>query len=278
MDISRFKEIIKNFSSKKMLVIGDLMLDSYIWGKAERISPEAPVPVIKVDRSNYTPGGAANVALNLNSLLSTSQIVGVVGSDPDGTILTDLLTKEGINSEGIVNDSGRHTTVKTRVIAHGQQVVRVDREFDESVDETVQQEIMKQVARFLPESDGVILSDYNKGVLTVRIIQNILDEAHKHKIPVYVDPKKENFFYYKGVRLFKPNFNEFISGVESNEGEKNIEELWQLLKDKRKGVALFALRHGDYARLALNIKDIRAQLGEYVVILKQYKEYYEGDK
>jgi len=225
MDISRFKEIIKNFSSKKMLVIGDLMLDSYIWGKAERISPEAPVPVIKVDRSNYTPGGAANVALNLNSLLSTSQIVGVVGSDPDGTILTDLLTKEGINSEGIVNDSGRHTTVKTRVIAHGQQVVRVDREFDESVDETVQQEIMKQVARFLPESDGVILSDYNKGVLTVRIIQNILDEAHKHKIPVYVDPKKENFFYYKGVRLFKPNFNEFISGVESNEGEKNIEEL-----------------------------------------------------
>ena len=135
MDTARFKDIIQNFSSKRILVIGDLMLDSYIWGKAERISPEAPVPVIKVDRSNYTPGGAANVALNLNSLSSNSQIIGVVGSDPDGTLLAELLAQEGISSEGIVIDSGRHTTVKTRVIAHSQQVVRVDREFDEPIDE-----------------------------------------------------------------------------------------------------------------------------------------------
>ena len=104
MDTARFKDIIQNFSSKRILVIGDLMLDSYIWGKAERISPEAPVPVIKVDRSNHTPGGAANVALNLNSLSSNSQIIGVVGSDPDATLLAELLAKEGISSEGIVFD------------------------------------------------------------------------------------------------------------------------------------------------------------------------------
>ncbi len=224
MDTARFKDIIQNFSSKRILVIGDLMLDSYIWGKAERISPEAPVPVIKVDRSNHTPGGAANVALNLNSLSSNSQIIGVVGSDPDATLLAELLAKEGISSEGIVIDSGRHTTVKTRVIAHSQQVVRVDREFDEPIDETVQKELMEQVARFLPECDGVILSDYNKGVITVRLIQNILDAATKNKVPVYVDPKKENFFHFKGVRLFKPNFNEFISGMESGKIDEKIEE------------------------------------------------------
>ena len=154
MDTARFKDIIQKFSAKRILVIGDLMLDSYIWGKAERISPEAPVPVIKVDRSNYTPGGAANVALNLNSLSSNSRIIGVIGSDPDGTLLAELLAQEGISSEGIVIDSGRHTTVKTRVIAHSQQVVRVDREFDEPIDETVQKELMEQVARFLPECDG----------------------------------------------------------------------------------------------------------------------------
>jgi len=229
MDTARFKDIIQNFSSKRILVIGDLMLDSYIWGKAERISPEAPVPVIKVDRSNHTPGGAANVALNLNSLSSNSQIIGVVGSDPDATLLAELLAKEGISSEGIVIDSGRHTTVKTRVIAHSQQVVRVDREFDEPIDETVQKELMEQVARFLPECDGVILSDYNKGVLTVRLIQNILDGATKNKVPVYVDPKKDNFFAFKGVHLFKPNSVEFFQAMDSNDPENESKTLREKL-------------------------------------------------
>ena len=173
MNTSRLNEIVQNFSSKKILVIGDIMLDSYIWGNTSRISPEAPVPVIKVDRSEFTLGGAANVALNLKKLSSSPNIVGVVGDDKDGGTLKELLIRMGIESNGIIQDNSRNTTVKTRVIAQNQQILRVDHEVEDSISDSIQNELMEKLKQYLSESNGVILSDYNKGVFTKEIIENI---------------------------------------------------------------------------------------------------------
>ena len=213
MNTSRLNEIVQNFSSKKILVIGDIMLDSYIWGNTSRISPEAPVPVIKVDRSEFTLGGAANVALNLKKLSSSPNIVGVVGDDKDGGTLKELLIRMGIESNGIIQDNSRNTTVKTRVIAQNQQVVRVDHEVEDSISDSIQNELMEKLKQYLPESNGVILSDYNKGVFTKEIIENILAEVKKYNLPVYVDPKKDNFTHFQNIRLFKPNLSEFIDST-----------------------------------------------------------------
>ena len=219
MNTSRLNEIVQNFSSKKILVIGDIMLDSYIWGNTSRISPEAPVPVIKVDRSEFTLGGAANVALNLKKLSSSPNIVGVVGDDKDGGRLKELLIRMGIESNGIIQDNSRNTTVKTRVIAQNQQVVRVDHEVEDSISDLIQNELMEKLKQYLPESNGVILSDYNKGVFTKEIIENILAEVKKYNLPVYVDSKKDNFTHFQNIRLFKPNLSEFIDGIKLYEDD-----------------------------------------------------------
>ena len=187
MNTSRLNEIVQNFFSKKILVIGDIMLDSYIWGNTSRISPEAPVPVIKVDRSEFTLGGAANVALNLKKLSSSPNIVGVVGGDKDGGTLKELLIRMGIESNGIIQDNSRNTTVKTRVIAQNQQVVRVDHEVEDSISDSIQNKLMEKLKQYLPESNGVILSDYNKGVFTKEIIENILAEVKKFFRPEFLN-------------------------------------------------------------------------------------------
>jgi rfaE bifunctional protein kinase chain/domain len=209
MKPDRFYEISKDFSGKKIVVFGDLMLDTYFWGRAERISPEAPVPVVRVDRIQHNPGGAANVAWNLASLGAQVEVVGLTGKDAEGSILQSMLQKRNIGCKGVITDEQRPTTVKSRIIAHGQQVVRADRENTDLPSREIQDQLEASFSNLLDSANGIILQDYNKGVLNKQSIPVLIETARKAGIPVYVDPKKENFTVYKKVRLFKPNLNEF---------------------------------------------------------------------
>lgn len=209
MKPDRFNEIAADFPNQKIIVFGDLMLDTYFWGRADRISPEAPVPVVQVDRIEHNPGGAANVAWNLASLGAKVEVAGLTGNDIEGNVLRKMLNERHIGCEGVIVDDSRPTTVKSRIIAHGQQVVRADREETKIPSEQIIEQLFKQFSILLDSADGVILQDYNKGVLNAKSIPALLEIARQFKIPVYVDPKKENFTLFKKIRLFKPNLNEF---------------------------------------------------------------------
>ena len=209
MELNRFNEITSGFSEKNVLVVGDLMLDTYLWGNAERISPEAPVPVVKVNKIEHNPGGAANVALNLATLGCKVSVIGLIGSDTEGKILTNILDQRNIVCTNLVESDNRPTTVKTRIIAHNQQVVRADREVLRDLSELSNKALAEAVDSNLSDVDAVVLGDYNKGVLNSGSIAHIIQMAGEAEKPVYVDPKKANFKMYKNVRLFKPNLIEF---------------------------------------------------------------------
>ncbi len=247
MDHKRVIDITSRFSKQKILVIGDVMLDSYLWGNADRISPEAPVPVVAVERVEQNPGGSGNVALNLSALGAVVELVGVVGNDLEGSTLINLLRKKGIGCQGVITDSERPTTVKSRIIAQGQQMVRADREVDSDISVESETELFSFLSGAINQFSGIILEDYNKGVLNKKSISTILKMAQTNEIPVYVDPKKENFNAYKNVRLFKPNQSEFYTAL-SQEGKlvENGEKLRKKIKAEmvmvtqgEKGISLF---------------------------------------
>jgi rfaE bifunctional protein kinase chain/domain len=208
MQKQRVEALLKAIHGKRVLIIGDVMLDEYLWGSVERISPEAPVPVVKVKHHTFALGGASNVASNALTLGATPILLGLVGKDESGRKIRTLLKKMGMSARGIFTDDTRSTIVKKRVIAHHQQVVRVD--FDETA--SIPDRIETMVLRFLDEHcrsiSGIIVEDYNKGMLTKRIIRGIISFARKRKVLVAVDPKFEHFFDYEGVTLFKPNIRE----------------------------------------------------------------------
>lgn len=208
MSHERLNEIKNNFRGKKIAVIGDLMLDGYYWGDVSRISPEAPVPVIDVDEEFFRFGGAANVALNLLKLEAVPLPIGVIGNDNDAKIFNSLISEAGISSEGIIVDSSRPTTTKTRVIGSNQHLVRIDKEKKTYISESTQSEILNQFKKHIDQLDGIILQDYNKGVLTPEIISETIKLANSKKIVVTVDPKFKNFFEYKNTTVFKPNKKE----------------------------------------------------------------------
>ena len=204
MDKNRFDQISSSFSQQSILVIGDVMLDKFMWGNASRISPEAPVPIISVNKISHSPGGAANVALNLSKLSANVQILGIVGDDNEGAILEDTLLKNGVKTQ-FITDAKISTTTKTRIIAHGQQVVRTDYEDIRDINSD-QIKIIKDILdKIISEIDAIIIQDYNKGLLVKDSIKTILEISSEKNIPVYVDPKKDNFFAYNKIRLFKPN-------------------------------------------------------------------------
>ncbi len=213
---NRFQEIISRFSDRNILVIGDLMLDAYYWGKTERISPEAPVPIVEVNRTNFNPGGAGNVALNLAELGSKVTVIGVVGKDSHGKVLIQQLRNVKIDVSQIVEIDKYQTPVKTRIIAQDQQVLRVDQENNLTIQDGLLTKINKILNKDLEKFDGVILADYNKGLFSVKVISLILDAAKKRKMPVFVDPKWDNFFEYKNVRFFKPNATEYKKALGNN--------------------------------------------------------------
>ena len=231
MDKQRFEAICGLFSQKSILVIGDVMLDKFMWGKADRISPEAPVPIISIDKISHSPGGAANVALNLSKLTANVHLLAVVGDDNESNLLEDDLEKQGVKIK-FIKDAKKSTTTKTRIMAHGQQVVRTD--YDNTNDITSEQikHINDMIVACSSEIDAIIIEDYNKGLLVKDCINTILDIAAKNDIPVYVDPKKENFFVYNKIRLFKPNMFEFESIIDFNKQNKGFEELGEQLRKK----------------------------------------------
>jgi D-beta-D-heptose 7-phosphate kinase/D-beta-D-heptose 1-phosphate adenosyltransferase len=209
------KDLFKKFKKTGILVIGDLMVDQYIWGKVRRISPEAPVPVVEVTDDNLLLGGAANVAYNILSLGGNVFLCGTVGSDDMGKVLLNKLAEIGINSEGIFIDDDRPTTVKTRVIAHNQQVVRFDRETKSDIDASTQSLILDYVRSLMPDLSGIIISDYCKGLVTKKLVKKIVEIAGS-RVFITADPKIGHFDYYKGVHLITPNLGEasFGSGIE----------------------------------------------------------------
>jgi len=204
------KQFIEDVSSRHILVVGDLMLDRYLWGRVDRISPEAPVPILHLQSSHNRMGGAANVAFNLAQLGCRSSLIGVVGEDTNGDHLIELIQEAGIDGSAVSRYKNVPTTTKTRVIAGNQHILRVDDEVVLKQTDEQAEILANRVVSFMQreQPDAVILQDYNKGVLTEQVISAILKEARKLSIPVAVDPKFDNFLAYKGVAVFKPNLKE----------------------------------------------------------------------
>jgi D-glycero-beta-D-manno-heptose-7-phosphate kinase len=245
------QKIFEDFNSLNVLIIGDVMLDSYIWGAVDRISPEAPVPIVTVKKKDFRLGGAANVALNVASLGAKPILCALIGDDDDGKKLIQRLDEGKISKEGIVVSAHRPTTVKTRIIASAQHVVRVDEESDKVVNEQEEIELLKRIEKLLPSCQVVVFEDYDKGVLNASIIAKTVLLANKNSIPTVVDPKKRNFLSYKGVTLFKPNLKELREGLKIDveaANQSSVESAVEQLKEKLNaaGVMLTLSEYGVY--------------------------------
>lgn len=215
------REILKDFAGKRILVLGDVMLDHYVWGNVERISPEAPVPVLEAQSEEIRLGGAANVALNIRSLGAEALLVGVIGQDPPAETMKKLLREKGIGGGYLVPDPDRSTTLKTRIGAVNQQILRIDYESKTDICETVGGQVLDRLAELLPECDAMIIEDYNKGLLTRELIRAALKIARLHKVPVSVDPKLRNFLAYEGIEILKPNYKEVQSILAATFGDED---------------------------------------------------------
>lgn len=205
---SYLKKVVDRFAGKKVMVVGDLLLDQFIWGEVSRISPEAPVPVVWVKNEEYMPGGACNVAGNLAAMGAEVTLSGVVGDDEKAGVLKKKLEENGIDVSGVVTCKKRTTILKTRVIAHQQQVVRIDREQLDHLNKIYVDKVIENVRSKIKELDAVIIEDYGKGVVTPSLIKGILPLARKNNKLVAVDPKEDHFSYYRGVDLITPNHHE----------------------------------------------------------------------
>ena len=222
----RLAKLIDRFPKTHILVVGDIVLDHYVWGKVTRISPEAPVPVVNVTRENHLLGGAANVVQNIHALGGKVRLCGVIGRDEAGSQVLDLLKAQNIPADGLIIEQARPTTVKTRVIAHNQQVVRFDRETKDRIHKESHERIYKQVRHCILDGlDGIVISDYCKGVVTAELVRDIVRIARKHRVPVSVDPKVSHFGMYRGVTILTPNI------LEASQGSKvEIEDEPSLLR------------------------------------------------
>ena len=208
-----FRGILNQIQSKRIVVIGDLILDEYVQGKADRISPEAPVPVLEVTHETVRFGGAANVAHNISSLGGLVEVIGVVGDDQNGEILMRMFDQSGIGADGISVDPGRPTSTKSRLMANRQQIVRVDRESKAPLAEDVSIVLIESALAKMADSDAIIFEDYDKGVVSLDFIQQVLKKLPTHPQPVVVDPKVGNFWNYKGVTSITPNVKEASTAV-----------------------------------------------------------------
>ncbi len=245
LSTKRLNTLKSKFKGLKIAVVGDMMLDCYFRGDVKRISPEAPVPVVEVENEFYRFGGAANVALNILKLGGIPRPIGVIGYDNYGTIFSSLITESGIIDDGIIVDESRPTTAKTRVIADSQHVVRIDKESKQYLNKETQNKVFNYIRENIKQLDGIILQDYNKGVLTPSLIEKIITLANNNKILITVDPKFNNFFAYKNVTVFKPNRKEAedVLGIKIKNDE-DISEVGRKLLEK------------------LNAKNILLTLGE----------------
>ena len=232
-----FEAIFTGFNSKKVLIVGDAMIDAYMWGKINRMSPEAPVPIVEVKKHETRLGGAANVALNLQSLGATPILCSVIGDDNQGILFKKLMRKAKLQTKGILVSHERRTTLKTRIIAKNKHQIRIDEEDTYPIN--IEDKFLNLMKKFISDIDVVILQDYNKGVLTPRIITELIKTTNTKKIPTIVDPKKKNFGFYKNCTIFKPNLYEIKEGMNiefnadnTNEIEKASKKLREFLNAK----------------------------------------------
>ncbi len=246
-----YSEIFDSFSKLKVLVVGDVMVDAYYFGKVDRISPEAPVPVVALQRKENRLGGAANVALNVKSMGADAVLCSVVGEDAESAMFLELLKQNNLTDKGIVKSKSRITTVKTRVIGNNHQMLRIDQEVTQPLDAEAEQLFCDKIPELLEGINVVIFSDYDKGVLTEKLISTMIAEANKRIIPTIVDPKKRNFLNYKQATIFKPNLKELQEGLkllELNPTTKNIDAaLAELKKQLGHDISMVTLsEHGIY--------------------------------
>lgn len=259
--MKNLKAIINRFDKARILVIGDIILDQYIWGSVERISPEAPVPIIWANRRTYVPGGAANVANNISSLGGQVSLIGVTGRDKNKDILFQELKRRKIGQEGIFVEPKRHTTLKTRVIASHQQVVRVDWEHTDALPKKVNDRIIRFIEGRINDFDAIIIEDYGKGVINKYLLDMLLPFARANKKIIAVDPKEEHFQYYRHVTSITPNRKELENAVR-NLKVKDTANRFRLNDDKLfadKDIDIAAKQVLDY----LELDSILVTLGEH---------------
>ena len=225
MTFQSIEEIFEAFNRLLVLIIGDVMVDAYLWGKVERISPEAPVPIVNVQRRERRLGGAGNVALNVQSLGATPILCSVIGTGVDGETFLTLLKENQLTSEGIIGSEERLTTVKNRVLSGSQQMLRIDSETDAPLNEEDRKALIRRVKNLAPACDVILFQDYDKGVLSKETIGEIIRFAEKRNIPTVVDPKKRNFLHYQNATLFKPNLKELREGLKIDFNADNPAEL-----------------------------------------------------
>jgi len=231
-NLAVLRDLVSRFAGRRVVVWGDLMLDRYLWGRVDRISPEAPVPVVEIERETLSLGGAGNVAANLKALGADAVLVGILGTDRDGDELIEALRARGIETGRIVRDAGRPTTVKTRVIAHSQQVVRTDRETRGEIDGASARSLASGLAEEIARADGLIVSDYGKGVVTAAGIETAVGAALRRGIHVSVDPKESHIDSYRGASILTPNQHEAgaVMGRRITDEASLMEAGWGLLK------------------------------------------------
>ena len=201
-------DLFSKFKNVKILVAGDVMLDRFWWGDVTRISPEAPVPVVHLNKTSLAAGGAANVAANISTLGATPYLLGCVGTDPEASELSEVISSTGIATDGLIRISSRKTTVKTRILAHGQQIARVDQETAVPLGVEDTEELINVFERLLSSVNAIVLSDYAKGCLSTKAIAHIISSAKERSIPVIVDPKGRDFSRYRGATILTPNRRE----------------------------------------------------------------------
>lgn len=222
---NKYKSLFGDFKRLTVLIIGDVMVDAYLWGKVERISPEAPIPIVALKKRENRMGGAANVAMNIRALGAQPILCSVIGSDEKGKAFLELAQQEGLSTEGILCSPRRITTTKFRIFGNSTQMLRVDEEVDHDLSEKDQHDLFDNIGAIIGEKkpDCIIFQDYNKGVLTETLINGVIALAKANGIPVAVDPKKKNFDAFTGVTLFKPNLKELTEGMKLDLGNDRSE-------------------------------------------------------
>ncbi|MDD2489191.1 MAG: bifunctional ADP-heptose synthase [Bacteroidales bacterium] len=239
-----YKKIFNKFNDLNILIIGDVMIDSYMWGKVERISPEAPVPIATITKTEDRLGGAANVALNIRAMGANPILCSVVGSDTKSKLLISLMSKLGMDKEGICFSKERETTVKTRILGNKIQMLRVDQEISTPLSENDEKNFIEKINNIISTKhiDAIVFQDYDKGVITQNVITEIVKLANKKNIPTTVDPKKRNFLAYKNVTLYKPNLKELKEGLKIDfdlPSMDNLVDASNLLQQKLKSSMIF---------------------------------------
>ncbi len=242
----RAESLVSRFRGKRVLVLGDVMLDRYLWGNVSRISPEAPVPVVEVQSETVRLGGAANVAHNVSALGAVPVLLGVTGNDHPAELLREELDRRGLGTEGLVTDASRPTSIKTRIVARHQQVVRADQESRDEIDPALSGELLGHARAALEGLGAVIISDYGKGVITKALLETLLPECRAAGVPVCVDPKETHFFSYKGVSVVTPNVLE--AGTAWGKAIRTLEDLDRAGRELREGLdsEAFMITRGEH--------------------------------